>query len=139
MLLLTNNVNCSSRNSFADRISCFAHISSRIFRISIQDIQSNETKIVCSFETMAIRNRASIAVPFNFHCWIIDRCQSGFQMSTGTFRQVFNALQRTTELRFLSYDNILMCSSLVTGIVLQMLDLLQSTFVLGITNNGRLG
>lgn len=117
-------------NSFADGVSGFAHVSTRLFGISVENIQSDVTKVVSRFELVTLRDRSAVPVPLDDHCRIVYRRQSRFEMGALALGQVLDVLQRPTELRFLRDYYVLLVGSLVTGIVLEVLNLLQSTLVL---------
>lgn len=86
---------------------------------------------------MPLRDRSTISEPLNDHSGIVNRRQSRFEMSALAFRQMLDVLQWTAEFRFLGDDQILLVRAFVTRVVLEILYLLQGTFVLSFANNRR--
>lgn len=113
-MLLTIHADHTSSNGLANGVPCFAHVSARIFRVSIKNIESDVSKIISGFKFMSLRNRTSVSEPFDDHCRIVDGCQCSFEMSILAFRQMFNILQWSAESGFLGDDLIFLGYALVS-------------------------
>merc|ERR1719414_2383910 len=64
-----SNFNRARINCFSELVSCFAHVSTTVFLVGIQNIKCNKTEIISSFEAMASLNGFSVHEPFNFKIW----------------------------------------------------------------------
>lgn len=54
---LTLNTDVAGSNRLSGSVGSSAHVGSRVLRISVQDIQSNETKVVRGTVTMTLQSR----------------------------------------------------------------------------------
>lgn len=75
----------TSSDRLPQTIRSFASISSSIFRIRVENVQGDQSKLVSSAEAVTQLKGQVVKKPFNVKSLIADRNQSTFQMSVGSF------------------------------------------------------
>lgn len=132
---LTVHTDHASSDGLANGVPCFAHVGTGIFRVSVEDVESDVSKIVGGFKFMPLRDGTSVSEPLDDHCRVVDGCQRSFEVSILAFRQVFNVLERSAEGRLLGDDLVLLGHALISRVVLEVLYLLQRALVLRVADN----
>ncbi len=95
--IVTSDFDGASIDSFSKPVDSLAHIGAGIFRVGVQDIKRNISKVVSSPEPMTSLDRLAIDKPLNPEVGIIDGLKSAFQMNTGLFWNSFGIVQSRRE------------------------------------------
>lgn len=124
--------NCACRrDSLSYNILCSAGVCAGIFRIGVHDIQRHEAKAIRLDESGAGLDRFIVVEPFDFHCRIGNWNQPTLEMRPLPFLDL-DVVQRSGEDRGLGGRLFDILSSLISGPVLKIMNLLEANLVLRI-------
>lgn len=130
-MTLTLNLDRASGDSLANGVACLAHVIAGVLGIRVQNVKRHETKVVGGLEAMSLRNGATVAVPLDTHCWIVDGSERRLEMGTLALGEIVKVAQRASKLGLL-IDGLLVLLPAVTAVALEVLNLLQCTLVLSL-------
>lgn len=121
--------NCACRrDSLSYNILCSAGVRAGIFRIGVHDIQRHEAKAICLDESGAGLDRFIVVEPFDFHRCVGNRNQPALEMRPLPFLDL-DVVQRSGEDRGLGGRLFNVLSSLISGSVLKIMNLLEANLV----------
>lgn len=81
--VFTNDFNRASVDSFTESVDCLAHVGSSILGISIEDIQSNVSKVVSGPEAVTGLDGLAIDIPLNPQVGVVDGLQPALEVDPG--------------------------------------------------------
>lgn len=124
--------NCACRrDSLSYNILCSTGVCAGIFRIGVHDIQRHEAKAICLDESRTGLDRFIVVEPFDFHRCIGNWNQPAFEMRPLPFLDL-DVVQRSGKNRGLGGRLFDILSSLISGSVLKIMNLLEANLVLRI-------
>lgn len=124
--------NCGCRgDSLSYNILCSAGVRAGIFRICVHDVQRHEAEAICLDESGSGLHRFIVVEPFDFHRCVGNWNQPALEMRSLPFLDL-DVVQRSGEDGSLGGRLLDILSSLISGSVLEIMNLLEANLVLRI-------
>lgn len=134
-ILTVDNRSCGC-DGFTDGVSRAARVSSGVFGISVHDVEGDETETVGLDETRTSLDGCIVVEPLDFHRCVGHGNESTLEMGALSFLDL-HALQRTREYRRLGSRLLGNLVPVILRSVLQIVNLLETDFILGVRENLR--
>ena len=94
---LTDDFNGAGVDGFAKPVDCLAHVGASVLGISIEDIQSNVSKVVSGPEAMSSLDGLAIDEPLDSQVGITEGLQPALEVDPGLFGYPLSIVERSGE------------------------------------------